>query len=138
MKNKRMEKYFVSNEKEGTTVAVMFDTPMGISEEAKRKTSKMTFDLINYINNKKLIDDDCKNPLFESEVKCVNGDVFDKRIGKDIAGCVSDKKYHIAMSKRYRRVLKILFKAIEEIETLIAFHDKKVSNINNDLNNYYN
>lgn len=137
MKNTRKEKYFISNEKMGTTVAIMIDIPMGIVEESYRRTSKMTAMIVDMLDKKLQIDSDTKNPMFETEVKCVSGDKFDKRIGKDIAGCVSDKKYHIAMMKRYKRILNILHRAINEIETVIAFHNKKVENINTDLERFY-
>ena len=127
-----MKKKFIINSEKNIVIAEMIDIPKSIVKETEEKTSKMTSFLVNEIFQK-LTMSKSSNPLYKAVAKCDNRDDFDEKIGIEIAATKSDLKYHIAMRKKYMRVLKVLRKACDEIESLAVYHQKKVRNIEDDI-----
>lgn len=73
----------------------------------------------------------------KAKATCSGGDVFDESIGKDISRAKCDWKYHNIMSRKYKQILRVLKKAVKEIEKLKDFHDEKCSRIDEDIKRFY-
>lgn len=123
---------------EKIVVAMMENQPKGVVDECIDKCSKVTANIIATVGYTKSIEVyNSTNSLFKSVSKCDEYDTFDEKVGKEIACSLVDKKYHIAMGKKYAQIKKYLLKAIEEIEVLEDMHNTKADNITADIKRCY-
>ena len=132
------EKKVIVRPDERIVVAMMEDFPKGVVEECEEKLNNLTSNIVkNIVFWMNLDIDNSKNPLFKSVAKCDEFDTFDERAGREIACSVVDKKYHVAMAKKYAQIKKYLVKAIEEISALEDIHNTKANNITEDIKRCY-
>lgn len=116
--------------------------------KAERKAYEDTFDEIigkcssSVVNSILTTDFPFRESIFEEKyftgtAICAEEDTFDESVGKDIAACKVDMKYHKTISHKYKLMSKYLLKMADEINKLADQHDKKVDNIQNDIERRY-
>lgn len=136
------EKEFISKPENGLVIATMDRNACEcIADEVHVKCSR---DVYHIINSMIIYDyelpyelDICRGEPYKAVVRCKEDDVFNENVGKEIAASVCDKKYHQTMAKKYKMILKLLKKAIVEIEKLQFAHEAKVMNIDYDIQRCY-
>lgn len=74
---------------------------------------------------------------FTGTAICAEEDTFDENVGKDIAACKVDMKYHKTISHKYKLMIKHLLKMVDELKRLADRHDKKIANIQKDIERRY-
>ena len=108
----------------------------GLMEECGNNCSEDVLTLLKpFIHSK--VHDIFHISLIKAKATCSGGDVFDESIGKDISRAKCDWKYHNIMSRKYKQILRVLKKAIKEIEKLKDFHDEKCNRIDEDIKRFY-
>lgn len=132
-------KEFRINKDRKTVVARMSEVPTTICDETRIKCSNETAFVVSNMDYRLGIDitSNSSNPHFTAKAVCTGDDDFDLCAGIEIAASKCDLKYHNSMQKRYERIAKYLFKAMEEIMDLRAYHEKKALNIQNDIKRNY-
>lgn len=134
MKNKK----FIVKEEAKKVIAMMKDIPRGIVEESYDRGKKLTGMVVHLIALEKDVDIfNSSNPLFKAYATCDEKDTFDEYTGKEIAASLVDKKYHLAMAKRYSRVIKYLNEIETDLSVLAQEHIIKANNITEDLKRCY-
>ena len=93
-----------------------------------------TWSILNYIIN---ICDLEINSTFTGVANCNNEEVYDEKYGKGLAEQKAMLKYHKSMSKKYKKMIDVLRKALEEAAELEVRHYRKVRNIEEDYKKYY-
>lgn len=134
-----MRKRFITNEENGTVIAILDDYEDVCKEVLRRCTNNTAITVLGAIFNFEECDlkELNTNSVFKGVAKCDGSDKYDERIGKDIAGNKADMKYHNAMAKKYKMIFNVLKEAAEEIDRLYARHTVKAYNIKNDLERCY-
>lgn len=141
------EKRYIINPEEKVVVAMMNantidpDDTAGVADEVVEKCTSLTMYAVIELINRAV---DCNMPnldipcdeLYKGIAKCDEYDDFDPVLGKQIAGNKAEMKYHIAMSKKYKRLVDILGKAYEELYILECEHANKALKISNNIKKY--
>lgn len=123
---------------EKIVIAMMENLPKDVVEECAERYGNVTYNIVREVVFwKNLNVNNSKNPLFKSVAKCDEYDTFDEKAGREIACSLVDKKYHVAMAKKYAQIKKCLMKAIDEISVLEDMHNTKADNITADIKRCY-
>lgn len=128
------KKNFIVLKDKGMVIAET-ENPIDLLKETNKKCSKLTGRIIMEI----LLDGNIEystNPKYKATSLCMDEDTFDEKTGKRIASKKSDLKYHKAKVKQYKRILKILEKASNEILHMYYDHVAKINKIKEELENY--
>lgn len=144
MKMRRMYKNYIVSPEQKVVVATM-DRKTGcpsVRGEVKAKCSRETSKVVNStILSKYGLDINIANTAeelsFKGVAKCLEGDEFNERIGREIASSKVDMKYHTVMAKKYEMLMKLYSKAIEELKVLHGNHIEKMENIKSDMDRCY-
>lgn len=75
--------------------------------------------------------------VYEGVAKCHGEDKFDEYKGTDLACTRADMKYHRRLAKDYQKYINYCEKAIQEFQTLKEMHEKKVANIEHDIQTHF-
>lgn len=133
-----MKKKVIVRPDEKLVVAMFENLPKGVVDECFDKCSNTTKQMVATLTYVKSIEvDNSTNSLFKAVSKCDEFDTFDERVGTEIACSLVDKKYHVAMAKKYAQIKKYMLKAIKEIEVLEDMHNTKADNITADIQRCY-
>lgn len=126
------KKYIELPEKK--TVIAMMDKKHSISEEISSVSKKYAFILnrIDFIFGR----NKSNNSYFKSKAIALEDDVFDVKIGREIAGQKVDYKYHKSMISQYNRYILLLENMIDTLENLRNKHIDKRRKIENDMKKY--
>lgn len=92
--------------------------------------------LAAYLLNGTYKDYSTSNTKFKTIVKCDPSDTFDEKIGKDIAGSLTDYKYHDYIARQYEKAIDEMEEMIEQAKKEILRHRRKCTNIKNSLKRY--
>lgn len=98
------------------------------------KCSKPTWSVLNHICN---MNDLEVSSTFKGVANCANDDEYDEEYGKGLAEQKAMLKYHKSMSKKYKKMIDILRKALDEATELEVRHYRKARNIEEDYRKYY-
>lgn len=131
-----MNKKVIVKPHEKLVVAMMEKYPKRVNDECEERCSHTTAEIVREIVFWEDLNHST-NPFFKAVSKCDKEDTFDERVGKEIACSLVDKKYHVAMAKKYSKIKKYLLKAIEEVSVLEDMHNTKADNITADIQRCY-
>lgn len=70
---------------------------------------------------------------FKAVARCQGGDEFSEETGKKIVDLKVNYKYHLAMAKKYRQIIRELKKMLKRIENLEQKHYNKYQQIDEKL-----
>lgn len=70
---------------------------------------------------------------FKAVARCQGGDEFSEETGKKIVDLKVNYKYHLAMAKKYRQIIRELKKMLKKIEKLEQKHYNKYQQIDEKL-----
>lgn len=130
-----MKKKYIIKPEDNVVVAIgEEDYIKNIDSEMKRYCDSMTFALLQDLAAISAFN--IYNHSFKSVAKCDEYDEFNEKIGKEIAGGKADIKYHRAMANEYKKMIKVLEMAIEEVENLYNMHETKKANIEKSIEKY--
>lgn len=128
--------------KQKTVVAKgLKDSYLNIYEETEMKSSKVARKVVEKIliyNSEFPHDlDIIYGKDFTGVARCYEGDEFNERVGKEIATCKADMKYHDAIARKYGLIMRMLEETYKELRKLQKYHENKVDNIVEDIDRYY-
>lgn len=128
-----MKKKFIELPEKNTVIAMM-ENKHYISEEIKTVNKNYAFILnrIDFIFGRR----ESSNPYYRSEAVACEGDGFDVKIGRDIAGQKTDYKYHKSMIDQYNRYILLLESMIDALEKLRNKHISKKIKIKNNMKKF--
>ncbi len=76
---------------------------------------------------------DGAHPRLSGTAVCHPEDTFDEEVGYRVAQAKANRKYHVRMAKDYRKVIRILQKAIDQLTPLMNYHQEQVDNLDQKL-----
>lgn len=143
--NMKEKKYIVKAEKELVVSLLKVndkenDYKYSVVDEVYSKCSSDTYYSIiglieNYYYNGNVLDIPTE-AVYKGVAKCDNFDEFNEKTGKRIAGNKAEMKYHLAMAKKYKKLVEIIGKAYEELYVLECEHANRALNLNHRIEEY--
>lgn len=110
------------------------DIKKSIKGEILTRCTDPTWNILNHIIDTYDLE---INSTFTGVANCDNEEVYDEKYGKGLAEQKAMLKYHKSMSKKYKKIIDILRKALDEATELEVRHYRKVRNIEEDYKKYY-
>ena len=128
-----MKKKFIELPEKKTVIAMM-EEEHSVSEEILSANKKYAFILnkLDFIFGRSKLG----NPYFKSKAIASEDDMFDAKIGREIAGQKVDYKYHKSMISQYNRYISLLEDMIDMLETLRNKHINKRRKIERHMKEY--
>lgn len=129
----KMKKRFIELPDKNTVIAMM-EEKYSITKEVEKVNKNYAFivNKIDFIFGRK----ESSNPYYKSEAVAHNGDEFDVKIGREIAGQKTDYKYHRSMVDQYNRYILLLESMIDTLEKLRNKHISKKMKIKNNMKKF--
>lgn len=131
--NHNMNKRFIELPEKKMVIAMM-EKRHTILEEILPASKKYAFifNRLDFIFGRK----EPSNPYFKSKAIASEDDVFDAKIGREIAGQKVDYKYHKSMICQYNRYILLLEGMINALEELRNKHISERRKIENNMKKY--
>lgn len=137
--NNRMDRHFTTsiNHKTGanSTVAIMDKCVDIVGEVIDKASLPVTFVITTACQVTNCMDGEIPN--IRAVATCSENDVPCIRIGKEVADAKLSLKYHKRMSRDCEKAIKVMQEAITALTESKIVHDKKVENIENDIQRFY-
>lgn len=134
----RCDKYIVKPE-QGVVVGTLYRNGcdgiyLETNYDAKHKLLNMFIELLI---RRGLIEDikDVPHP-FKGVAKCQAPDEFSEKTGKQIVDIKTTYKYHVAMARKYRQLIRIFRKMVREAELLEQKHWKAAIKLDEKLESF--
>lgn len=129
-----IEKQIELKPEEQMCIAHIVDCDDTVDETAKRSTRTTLAIASALYDENDVMTFDTK---FIGVARCHTNDEYQEHMGIDLASTKADMKYHRRMAKDYAKYIADCERAIREFTELKEMHERKVRNIEEDIQAYY-